>query len=92
MTPPHGLILLLLGTFSTLLGAYLMVTHHPGAYPWLLIGQAASVAYWITALFGVMRSRRLEGTERGLWLVGLLAAPWLTGWLYFFAWRRGRFA
>lgn len=91
MKKEHVLLTVLLISFlATNIGAFLTITHRPFGREWLLVGLAGSLAYWFTALNDVLRARRLPIPERLMWVIGLLAVPYVTGWFYFFACQRGR--
>ncbi len=85
-------LLLLLSLIGTLVGAFFKIRHQPGGDLGLLLGLACSLAYWFIAFYDVMRARYLPIPERLMWVIGLLAVPYVAGWLYYFAWKRGRFA
>ncbi|MHC5797295.1 PLD nuclease N-terminal domain-containing protein [Lacisediminihabitans sp. FW035] len=54
----------------------------------LLIG-AASLAFWISAVFSVLHRAAVSSFERGVWIVVAIVLPFL-GPLAWFVWGRNR--
>lgn len=86
------LAVLLVSFLATSVGVLLKIRHLAGGNDWLAVGLAGALVYWFMALYDVVRARHLPIPERLMWVIGLLTIPYVAGWLYFFAYRRGQFA
>ena len=78
----------ILSLLIVLTGSVLKIMHWPAGTPLLMIGLVFTFIYIVTALFEIFNSRRINSSEKLMWLVGFLFFNLLTGILYIFSARK----
>lgn len=69
--------------FSGLIGTYLKMMHIPAPIPFILISIIAGIIYSVLALMEIFSFRRINHSEKVMWVVGFLFVNPITGLLYF---------
>jgi hypothetical protein len=82
-------IAFIIGILAFLYGATQKILHSPNANSWLLLGGMCWLIFVLLAVYEVSSSRRLDGSEKTLWILGLLFMSGITGFLYVL-WGRDR--
>ena len=71
-----------------LTGAILKITHSHGSGPWLTIGIITSIVFFISALFEIWTSNRIDKTSKILWTVVLFIFNGLGAIIYILVGRK----
>lgn len=66
----------------TLIGAYLKITHAPGAETLLIIGTVTTLVFIISAIYEVRTSRRIDSREKTMWTIAFIFMSGITGIIY----------
>jgi|SRR6187402_1721097 len=77
-----------LSLFLVVMGSMLKILHLPAGNILLSIGLICTFIYIVTALFEIFNSRRVNTSEKLMWLVGFLFFNLLAGILYIFSARK----
>lgn len=78
----------LLSFITTLVGAYLKITHFKGAETLLIIGIIITLIFIVSAIYEVRTSNRIDSTEKTMWTIAFIFMSGLTGLVYFFIGRK----
>jgi len=68
--------------------AVLLIFHIDGSETLLKIGLVASIIFILVSIYEVWISKRIEGTEKMMWIVGLMCITSITGFVYVFSARK----
>ena len=72
----------------TITSAVLLIFHIDGSETLLKIGLVASIIFILVSIYEVWISKRIEGTEKMMWIVGLMCITSITGFVYVFSARK----
>ena len=78
----------LISLISSITAVVLNFSHIDGAGTLLTIGIIASLIFILFSICEVSFSKRIEGTEKMMWIVGLLCITSITGFVYVFSARK----
>jgi hypothetical protein len=73
---------------TTLIGAWLKLTHSQGAETLLIIGVIATLVFIVTAIYEVRTSAKINNTEKTMWTLAFIFFSGVAGLIYFFIGRR----
>lgn len=68
--------------FATIVGAVLKIMHWPFSSILLGIGITSLFVFVILAVNEILKTRKIENTEKIMWIIGLLFFGLLAGFLY----------
>lgn len=66
------------------IGAYIKITHQPGAETMLIAGAVISAISLIIGIYEVRASKTINTTEKTLWTVGFIFLNFFTSIIYLF--------
>ncbi|MGK4567611.1 GldL-related protein [Flavobacterium sp. 3HN19-14] len=69
-------------------GALFKINHMPAANALLTIGLIFTFIYTVAAILEIFNSRRINSTEKLMWLIGFLFFNFITGILYILSARK----
>jgi hypothetical protein len=72
----------IIGILVTILGAYRKILHYSGSETYLVIGLFAWMLFIAIAVYEVASSRRINGTEKTMWILSLLFFSGIAGIVY----------
>jgi hypothetical protein len=78
----------IIGILATILGAYRKIMHYSGNETYLVIGLLAWMLFIALAIYEVASSRRINGTEKTMWVLSLLFFSGIAGIVYLLIGRR----
>ena len=73
---------------TTIIGAYLKITHSESAEALLIIGLIATLVFIVTAIYEVRTSKRINNTEKIMWTIAFIFFSGIAGLIYIFIRRR----
>lgn len=74
--------------FITIIGALLKIMHLPLGDTLLLIGLLSLVIFIMASVNEILKSKKIEGTEKFMWIMGFLFFGMFTGLLYVLEYRK----
>lgn len=72
----------------TIPGALFKIMHWPFANIFLMIGVLSLVVFIIGSIYEISNSKKLEGTEKFMWIMGFIFFGMFTGLLYLLSYRK----
>lgn len=78
----------LVSLFMSITGAYLKITHAPGADILLSAGLIATLVFIISAISEVFSSQRITHNEKIMWTIAFIFFNGIAGLVYFLIGRR----
>lgn len=84
-------ILYILFTISivvVILGALFKIMHYPYSLTLMIIGLLSMLLFWILTLTEIMSSTRISGSEKFMWLIGLIFCGSIAGLVYLLSGRK----
>jgi predicted membrane channel-forming protein YqfA (hemolysin III family) len=72
----------------TIFGALMKIIHLPIANTLLLIGLLSMAIFILLSVFEISNSKKIEGTEKFMWISGLIFFGFFTGLLYVLSYRK----
>jgi len=72
----------------TILGALMKIIHLPFANIFLTIGLISLVVFIVASVNEILKSKKIEGTEKFMWIMGFLFFGMFTGLLYVLEYRK----
>ena len=66
----------------TIIGAIFKIIHLPFANIFLSIGILTLIVFIIASINEILKSKKIDGTEKFMWVMGLLFFGTFTGFLY----------
>jgi hypothetical protein len=76
------LISFIISFFTTIIGALFKIMHWPNASIILGIGLLLSLVYIVLCLMEISNSKKVNGLEKLMWLVGFIFISQITGLVY----------
>ena len=72
----------------TIPGALFKIMHWPFANIFLMIGVLSLLVFIVGSIYEISNSKKLEGTEKFIWIMGFIFFGMFTGLLYLLSGRR----
>ena len=72
----------------TIPGALFKIMHWPFANIFLMIGVLSLLVFTVGSIYEISNSKKLEGTEKLIWIMGFIFFGMFTGLLYLLSSRR----
>ncbi len=83
MTPYQKLTYTYIGfVFLTTVGALLKIAHWGGGHFILTLGLLSLLVFAVLAIIEITGSKKIEGTEKFMWIIGLLFLSVIAGFVY----------
>ena len=71
-----------------LLGSLSKIMHYPFAQSFLIIGLVSMIVFWIVAISEIKSSNKIEGSEKFMWIIGLIFCGSIAGLVYLLSGRK----
>jgi hypothetical protein len=71
-----------------ILGALIKIMHYPYSQIVLVVGLLSLVVFWIVAISEIKSSTRITGSEKFMWIIGLIFCGSITGLVYLLSGRK----
>jgi hypothetical protein len=71
-----------------MIGAYRKIVHAPDADTWLAVGMIGFALFIATAIYEILRSPRIQFSEKVMWTVSLILFSGIAGLIYVFMGRK----
>lgn len=72
----------------TIIGALMKIIHLPFANIFLTIGLLSLAFFIVVSVNEILKSKKIDGTEKFMWIMGLLFFGMFTGLLYVLEYRK----
>ncbi len=71
-----------IGIVLTLVGAWLKIIRNEGADTWLVLALITSFLFVVTAIYEVSTSKKIDKSEKAIWIVALIFFNGIAGLTY----------
>lgn len=71
-----------------IIGALGKIMHYPYSHLFLIVGLLSTAVFIGTCVYEITSSKKIEGTEKFMWVVGLLFFAMITGLVYILSARK----
>jgi hypothetical protein len=71
-----------------ILGALIKIMHYPYSQIVLVVGLLSLVVFWIVAISEIKSSTRITGSEKFMWIIGLIFCGSIAGLVYLLSGRK----